>query len=76
MSTPLHLVCGILHVGGPAYPTDNDGCLLAVDHEGPHEFLDPRGQRWLWETDLECGCEHCMRCEGDYCTIYWRKEST
>lgn len=30
----------------------------------------PLGQ---WETDWDCLCEHCIQCEGDYCTIYWRK---
>jgi hypothetical protein len=67
------LVCGILHGSDFPCPTDSEGCLLADGHAGPHEFQDPSGQRWLWETDLECNCDHCRRCEGDYCTIYWRK---
>lgn len=65
--------CGIFH-GDESYPADRSGCLLANGHEGPHEFLADDGQRWLWETDLECDCEHCMRCEGDYCTVYWPKQ--
>lgn len=65
--------CGILH-GDESYPADLSGCLLANGHDGPHEFLADDGQRWLWETDLECECEHCMRCEGDYCTVYWPKQ--
>ena len=58
-------------IGGA--PADRQGCLLAEGHAGPHEFVDEAGQHWLWETDLECTCSHCMQCEGDYCTTYWRK---
>ena len=65
--------CGIMHDRGEPFVIDSKGCLLAEGHEGPHEFADQRGQHWLWETDIECGCEYCMRCEGDYCTTYWRK---
>ncbi len=66
--------CGIMHgLGGP-FVIDQEGCLLADGHDGPHEFADQRGQTWQWETDLECDCEHCMRCEGDYCTPYWQKQ--
>lgn len=53
---------------------DECGCLLPEGHEGPHEFKDARGATWCWETDLECDCEHCMQCEGDYCTTYWQKK--
>lgn len=55
-------------------PVDRDGCLLPEGHDGPHEFADQHGHRWLWETDLECNCEHCRTCEGDWCVIYWRKQ--
>lgn len=65
--------CGIMHSNGEPFVRDHDGCLLADGHEGPHEFADACGRRWLWETDIECDCDHCMQCEGDYCTIYWRK---
>lgn len=65
--------CGILHGSEAMLPVDNDGCLLEMGHDGPHEFVDPKGQHWQWETDMECDCEHCMRCEGDYCTVYWKK---
>lgn len=54
-------------------PTDADGCVLAEGHEGPHEFVDQHGKHWLWETDWTCDCEHCSRCDGDYCFTYWRK---
>lgn len=66
-------VCGIMHGGDSVGPVDAQGCMLAEGHEGPHEFADQNGRRWLWETDMECDCEHCMRCDGDYCTVYWRK---
>lgn len=66
--------CGILH-GSENYPEDADGCILPEGHAGPHEFIDQNGAHWLWETDFQCMCEHCRRCEGDYCTIYWRKPS-
>lgn len=68
-----HEPCGILHGSDGPYPPDRHGCVLPDGHDGPHEFIDPDGQHWLWETDMECDCDHCMRCEGDYCTIYWRK---
>lgn len=52
---------------------DDDGCILAVGHAGPHEFVAEDGKHWHWETDMECGCEHCMNGDGDYCIIYWPK---
>ena len=66
-------LCSILHGSESPCPTDTDGCVLVDGHDGPHEFVDPEGCAWLWETDLECDCEHCLRCEGDYCTVYWKK---
>ena len=67
-------LCGTIHgAGGPCEPTDTKGCMLEMDHKGPHEFVDDSGKHWLWETDIECGCPHCMRFDGDYCTIYWPK---
>lgn len=63
--------CCILHDGGVIGPNDPEGCVLPIDHDGPHEFVAEDGQRWMWETDMECTCSHCMRCEGDYCTVYW-----
>lgn len=65
--------CGLLHDGGVIGPEDPSGCLLPNDHDGPHEFEAIDGTHWHWETDMECACEHCMRCDGDYCTVYWRK---
>jgi hypothetical protein len=64
--------CGILHDSGPQ-PPDDHGCILPDNHEGPHEYIARDGVAWQWETNLECDCEWCRRCEGDYCTIYWRK---
>lgn len=55
--------------------TDANGCRLQDGHDGPHEFVDQHGNVWCWETDWECLCEHCMQCEGDYCVIYWCKDS-
>lgn len=65
--------CATLHGDGLVGVEDHDGCILPEGHDGPHEFIARDGSHWLWETDLECECEHCMRCEGDYCTIYWQK---
>ena len=67
-------VCGILHGEDTLGPADPDGCVLPDGHDGPHEFVAPDGQWWQWETDMACTCWHCMRCEGDYCTVYWRKQ--
>ncbi len=69
-------VCGILHDNDGLNSADKDGCLLALGHDGPHEFVDLKGQSWRWDTDLECDCEHCQRCEGDYCTVYWPKPAS
>lgn len=52
---------------------DDKGCILEYGHTGPHEFISTDGEHWLWETDMECTCEHCMQCEGDYCFDYWKK---
>ncbi len=65
--------CATLHGEGLVGVEDHDGCILVEGHDGPHEFIARDGGHWLWETDLECECEHCMRCEGDYCTTYWQK---
>lgn len=66
--------CGILFTKFSAIePTDPEGCVLAMAHDGPHEFKDDRGQDWLWETDWECTCAECMSGDGDLCSIYWRK---
>ncbi len=56
-----------------AMVVDLNGCELPDGHPGPHEFKDSKGKVWCWITDLECTCEHCMQCEGDYCTEYWPK---
>lgn len=67
-------LCGILHgYHSGACPTDYAGCRLPEGHDGPHEFRSSDGRVWLWEVDLECSCDHCRLCEGDYCTIYWEK---
>ena len=54
------------------FVVDRDGCILKEWHTEPHTFIDDNGVKWHWETDLTCTCDHCMQCEGDYCTIYWR----
>lgn len=67
-------LCGILVGSGLIVGADDcHGCLLPLNHKGAHEFVDHNGKHWLWETDLECDCEHCMECSGDYCIIYWPK---
>lgn len=61
--------CGTIHTD--SMPPDTTGCLLPPGHSGPHEFIAAGGTRYQWETDLECDCDHCMKCEGDYCAVYW-----
>lgn len=60
---------------GEASVHDEHGCRLKDGHQGAHEFTDDLGRLWCWETDFECQCEHCMKCEGDYCTTYWIKQA-
>lgn len=67
--------CDILFSNEHIGPKDKDGCYLPRGHAEPHEFVADDGDVIQWETDLECDCDHCMRCEGDYCTTYWRKDS-
>jgi hypothetical protein len=65
--------CDILHGDGVG-PKDKNGCRLPRNHgTEPHEFVATDGATYQWETDLSCECDHCMKCEGDYCTIYWKK---
>lgn len=56
------------------FARDENGCRLAAGHDGPHEFVATTGKIWQWETDWECVCEHCVQCEGDYCSTYWLKK--
>jgi hypothetical protein len=64
--------CAVLfHVDFGYIPKDTQGCRLPDGHQGPHEFVDERGEVWQWETDWECDCDHCNQCEGDYCMLYW-----
>lgn len=65
--------CGAFNSDAGPGGEDKTGCLLADGHDGPHEYHDEHGKAWLWVTDMECTCEHCLRCEGDYCTEYWPK---
>ncbi|KQR62623.1 hypothetical protein [Acidovorax sp. Leaf160] len=67
------VACAIIHSDGHSAAEDKYGCVLPEGHDGPHEFVAQDGRCWLWETDLECDCAHCARCEGDYCTQYWLK---
>lgn len=67
-------VCGAM-VSDIAPVYDSCGCVLHDGHSGPHEFVSTDGEHYLWETDMECTCEHCIKCEGDYCFEYWRKPS-
>jgi hypothetical protein len=69
--------CGILFGNEPGYaPKDEHGCTRPSGHPGPHEFVATNGRTYEWETDLMCDCEHCMRCEGDYCTTYSEKKTS
>lgn len=65
--------CGILF-GGEPFIQDEHGCGLDCGHAGPHEFTDKSGDAYRWETDWDCDCEHCLRNDGDYCTVYWKSE--
>tara|TARA_R110002033_G_scaffold136018_1_gene175692 strand:+ start:420 stop:644 length:225 start_codon:yes stop_codon:yes gene_type:complete len=68
-------VCGIYFFSGHGgSATDATGCLLKDGHVGPHEFSEASGKVWQWETDMNCDCEHCQRCDGDYCSTYWKKK--
>ena len=48
---------------------DANGCILPRGHEGEHLSSTDEGLL-EWETDMDCGCEHCMQCEGDYCVVF------
>ncbi len=65
--------CAIILDNSQVQTKDYNGCILDDGHDGPHEFVDKSGEHWNWESDLDCQCDHCRRNEGDYCTIYWRK---
>ena len=64
-------VCGIIHSPDIPLAHDEYGCRLKYGHSGPHEFVTEAGRVDNWETDFECTCDWCERCEGDYCTLYW-----
>lgn len=68
--------CDILFTTDGIGPKDKNGCHLPNGHAEPHEFIAEGGATYQWETDWACDCDHCMRCEGDYCTIYWERPST
>lgn len=67
------MTCGVLFTNEGAGPHDTDGCCLPIGHTEPHEFTATNGIVYQWETDFECDCDHCRRCEGDYCTVYWQR---
>ena len=63
--------CGIMLSRNLGVPEDKEGCILPEGHQGSH--LSRTNQGLIgWETDWECDCEHCLRCEGDYCEVYWK----
>lgn len=65
-------LCGLMMVvGGALLPLDKEGCLLPAGHQGPHHCNTQDGPH-QWEVDLDCDCEHCQECDGDYCIVYWR----
>lgn len=68
------MICGIIFSTEGYGPRDPYGCRLDANHTGPHEFVAGCGTAYQWETDWECDCDHCMKCEGDYCSIYWKAE--
>jgi|APEBP8051072266_1049373.scaffolds.fasta_scaffold00350_22 hypothetical protein len=63
--------CGVLmRVDEVVLPRDEEGCTLPAGHAGPHLSSTPEGA-FNWEIDLDCDCDHCQQCEGDYCITYW-----
>lgn len=69
------MACDILFGNENSYgPQDSRGCHMPRNHGGkPHEFVAADGHTYQWETDIMCECDHCMKCEGDYCMTYWEK---
>lgn len=41
-------------------------CVLAGNHDGPHEFLNDAGETVCWQTDY---CDDCDT-PDDYCGCY------
>ena len=62
-------VCGTIN--DQCGVVDPHGCRLPSNHSGAHEFVSECGRVFQWETDFACTCDHCTRCEGDYCTLHW-----
>lgn len=68
------MICGLIFNSDGSSIKDTSGCCLDLGHRGPHEFVDNEGVCYQWETDFECTCDHCLKCEGDYCSFYWPKK--
>lgn len=70
---PTHVQqCAILFTRNSSLePLDESGCMFPVGHQGPHQFRDPDGTLWQWETDWECDCDNCRQNDGDFCAVYW-----
>lgn len=63
--------CALIAPMGPLR-TDETGCILPSDHEGPHRCTDNHGNSWEWETDWSCECDNS--CDGDWCILMWEVE--
>lgn len=44
-------------------------CMRPVCHTGPHAFVTPEGQAYVWEDDFTCDC--CTPEEDSRCYSYW-----
>jgi hypothetical protein len=68
--------CGILFPSWSNDHKDECGCALPIAHNGPHEFINTKGQKIQWETDWNCNCDTCQGDDmGDYCVVWWKSEN-
>jgi len=68
------VTCSILFPRySPIEPQDATGCTLPIGHDGPHEFVTTGGEVYQWETDWSCGCEECVKDDGDMCYSFGPK---
>lgn len=66
--------CGVIHPPEFSNLHDIHGCILAIGHHGPHEFVSSNGVAYLWEESVCAECD-CDLEAGECCTEYWRKDS-
>lgn len=64
--------CGVIHPLELSNVRDPHGCVLAIGHVGPHEFVSSSGVSYQWEEEACAECD-CDLEAGECCTTYWRK---